>query len=251
MQYDVTVIGGGAAGLVAAIVARRNGASVMVLEKNNKIGKKILATGNGRCNLGNDDLSLEHFVSQDIPLAEQVLRQFNGAAALSFFRGLGLEFVHEEGRIYPRSKQAAAVLEVLRHELDHLGVRVTTEASATSITLSERGFTIGYGQEQTLRTQSVILATGGKAGPQLGSTGEGYVLAKQLGHKLLLPTPALVGLKLLSPFLKSLSGLRIEAKVCIPELELTEVGEVIFTDYGLSGIPVFDLTRAKIGRAHV
>lgn len=244
MQYDVTVIGGGAAGLVAAIVARRNGASVMVLEKNNKIGKKILATGNGRCNLGNDDLSLEHFVSQDIPLAEQVLRQFNGAAALSFFRGLGLEFVHEEGRIYPRSKQAAAVLEVLRHELDHLGVRVTTEASATSITLSERGFTIGYGQEQTLRTQSVILATGGKAGPQLGSTGEGYVLAKQLGHKLLLPTPALVGLKLLSPFLKSLSGLRIEAKVCIPELELTEVGEVIFTDYGLSGIPVFDLTRA-------
>lgn len=244
MQYDVAVIGGGAAGLVAAIAARRSGAQVAILEKNLKIGKKVLATGNGRCNLGNDDLSLEHFVSQDLPLAEQVLHQFDGQAALSFFRGLGLEFAHEEGRIYPRSKQSAAVLEVLRHELEYLKVRIELEASVTAINPSEGALTVEYGQKQTLRTRSVILSTGGKAGPQLGSTGEGYALARQLGHRVLQPSPALVGLKLLSPFLKTLSGLRLEAKVCIPELELTELGEVIFTDYGLSGIPVFDLTRA-------
>ncbi|KAF0194728.1 MAG: hypothetical protein FD169_1665 [Bacillota bacterium] len=244
MQYDVAIIGGGAAGLVAAIAARRRGANVVILEKNKKIGKKILATGNGRCNLGNDDLSLKHFVSQDLPLVEQVLCQFDGPTALSFFRQLGLEFVYEEGRIYPRSKQAAAVLEVLRHELEHLGVRMIIEAPVTSITPFEGDFTIGYGQKQTLQTQSVILSTGGKAGPQLGSTGEGYALAMQFGHQVLEPTPALVGLKLLSPFLKTLSGLRLEAKVSIPELELTETGEVIFTDYGLSGIPVFDMTRA-------
>lgn len=244
MHVDVAIVGGGASGLVAAIAARRGGAIVVVLEKNQKIGKKILASGNGRCNLGNEDLSLDHFVSQDLSLAGKILRQFDGTASLSFFRQLGLEYAHEDGRIYPRSKQAAAVPEVLRHELEHLGVDIVTEAAVASVVPASAGFTVTYGGGKTLHARRVILSTGGMAGPHLGCTGDGYALAKQMGHSVLEPTPSLVGLKLRSPYLKVLSGLRLHARVCIPELGLTETGEVIFTDYGISGIPVFDLTRA-------
>ncbi|MBS3873356.1 MAG: aminoacetone oxidase family FAD-binding enzyme [Firmicutes bacterium] len=243
MIYDLVVVGGGASGLVAAIVAARRGAKVLIIEKNAKLGKKILATGNGRCNLGNDHWSLDNFVSTNVGVAEKVLRRFDNQAAKRFFGELGLLIISEEGRWYPRTKQAASVLTVLLSELARQGVATAVSSPVHSIEATSRGFTLrhGTGQSQGLR---VLLTTGGMAAPKLGCTGDGYRLAEALGHSLLAPSPALVGLRLQSAHLKTLSGLRLAATVAIPELGLSEHGEVLFTDYGLSGIPVFDLSRA-------
>jgi len=243
MQYDLVVVGGGAAGLVAAIVAARRGAKVLIIEKNARLGKKILATGNGRCNLGNDHWSLDNFVSHDIARAAQVLERFDNQVAKHFFGQLGLIIVSEEGRWYPRSKQAVSVLNVLLSEGARRGVETVTSTPVHSIKVTSRGFTLHHANGQS-DGQRVLLATGGLAAPKLGCTGDGYSLAKALGHSIHTPSPALVGLRLQSAHLKKLSGLRLAAEVAIPQLGLAERGEVIFTDYGISGIPVFDLTRA-------
>jgi len=243
MRYDLVVVGGGAAGLVAAIVAARTGARVLILEKNAKLGKKILATGNGRCNLGNDHWSLDNFVSHNIVLARLILDQFDNQAAKHFFGQLGLVIVSEEGRWYPRSKQAVSVLTVFLSELTRLGVESAVSSPVHTIEVTSRGFTVHHGTGQS-DGQRVLLTTGGLAAPTLGCTGDGYSLARALGHSIYAPAPALVGLRLKSAYLKKLSGLRLTAEVTIPELGLTERGEVIFTDYGISGIPIFDLSRA-------
>jgi len=240
--YDLVVVGGGAAGIVAAIVAARTGVSVLILEKNEKIGKKLLATGNGRCNLGNDNLSLDNFVCPDLGVAKQVLEQFGAREAAQFFAELGLVLVSEEGRRYPRTKQASSVLEVLQQELRRLRVEVAINSPVQTIAASDTGFTLTH-EAGTKMARRVLLATGGMAAPQLGCSGDGYALAKACGHSISPPSPTLVGLKIKSPYRKALSGLRIRAEVSIPELSLSERGEIIFTDYGLSGIPVFDLTR--------
>ena len=243
MIYDLVVVGGGASGLVAAIVAARQGAKVLILEKNVKLGKKILATGNGRCNLGNDNCSLDNFVSNNVGVAEKVLRRFDNQATKRFFSELGLLIISEEGRWYPRTKQAVSVLTVLLSELARQKVATAVSSPVHNIEVAAQGFTLhhGTGQSQGMR---VLLTTGGMAAPKLGCTGDGYRLAGAFGHSLLAPSPALVGLELQSAHLKTLSGLRLAATVAIPELGLTEHGEVLFTDYGLSGIPVFDLSRA-------
>lgn len=242
-MYDVVVVGGGASGLVAAISAAHAGSKVLVLEKKDRIGRKILATGNGKCNLGNVDLSINHFVSHDLCLVRTINELFDLESLYHFFCGLGLEIVVEEGRLYPRSKQAASVLDVLRHELDRQMVSIETEAPVRSLVADNGVYKILYGESSTVFSRTVILSTGGQAGPQLGCSGDGYELARDFGHSVISPAPALVGLKLQSPYLKALSGLRVDATVAIPELDLTETGEVIFTDYGISGIPIFDLTR--------
>jgi len=243
MRYDLVVVGGGAAGLVAAIVAARTGASVLILEKNAKLGRKILATGNGRCNLGNDHWSLDHFMSHNISLAGQILQRFDNQAAKHFFGQLGLVIVSEEGRWYPRSKQAVSVLNVLLSELTRLGVETAVGSTVHAVEATSSGFTVHHGLGQ-IHGQRVLLTTGGLAAPALGCTGDGYNIAKALGHNIHAPSPALVGLRVKSTHLKRLSGLRLAAAVAIPELGLTESGEVLFTDYGLSGIPIFDLSRA-------
>jgi len=251
MKFDVAIIGGGSAGLVAAIAASRAGANVVVLEKNKKLGKKILASGNGRCNLGNQDLSLKHFVSHEPELADTVLTRFDGKAALDFFSDLGLDVVTEDGRIYPRAMQATAVLDTLQQELGRYNVIVRAECTVKDVAVKGNSYVVSCGAAETLNARRVILTTGGMAGPQLGCVGDGYKIAAGFGHTIITPTPALVGLKLKNPYAKVLSGLRTQATVAIPELNLSETGEVLFTDYGISGIPVFDLTRAVRNPQHL
>ncbi|MBT9154710.1 MAG: Ferredoxin--NADP reductase [Firmicutes bacterium] len=246
-MIDVLVVGGGAAGLSAAIAAGRAGAKVVVLEKRDRLGKKILASGNGRCNLSNLNLSPGHFVSHDLELLSPLLEKFSVRHAYAYWQELGLELTTEDGRVYPRTMQAKSVLEVLSHELTRLNVDITLSAPVTSIkALDGRTLEIMSLKQNPLRARSVVLATGGKAAPQLGCSGDGYTLAAGFGHTVVAPAPALVGLRLASPYLKLLSGLRLQARVSIPELAREEAGEVLFTDYGISGIPVFDLT-AYIG----
>lgn len=247
-MFDVCVVGGGAAGLPAAIAAARAGAKVMLLEKRPHLGKKILASGNGRCNLSNADISPAHYVSQDSALLGPLLDKLTVGDTRAYWQKLGLELTPEDGRLYPRTMQAKSVLEVLLHELTRLKVGVTQNAHVAAIDSTERDGALEVVTQdgQRLAARSVILATGGKAAPQLGCSGDGYNFAARFGHTILPPAPALVGLRLSSPHLKRLSGLRLQARVSIPELAKQEVGEVLFTDYGISGIPVFDLT-AHIG----
>jgi len=247
-MFDVCVVGGGAAGLSAAIAAARAGAKVILLEKRPHLGKKILASGNGRCNLSNVDISPQQYVSQDSALLSPLIDRLSLGDTLAYWQELGLELTPEDGRLYPRTMQAKSVLEVLLHELTRLQVGITVNAHVVAVdsTASEGAFAVVTQEGRRLTARSVVLATGGKAAPQLGCSGDGYSFAARFGHTVLSPAPALVGLRLSSPHLKRLSGLRLPARVSVPELAKKEAGEVLFTDYGISGIPIFDLT-AYIG----
>lgn len=241
-MHDIAVLGAGASGLAATIAAARQGASVCLLERNDRVGRKILATGNGRCNLANKDVDLAYFHGRDKGFVGAVLEAVDLNQVLMFFMSLGLDTVAEDGRLYPRSMQAAAVLDVLRHEVERLKVSVMQEARVERIIQSGDAFEIYSSGKPRIRSRRVILATGGKAAPKLGTTGDGYSLATALGHRIIDPVPALVGLRLDSPHLKGLAGVRIAAVCRIPDLGLEQAGEVLFADYGISGIPIFDLS---------
>jgi len=224
----ITVIGGGPSGMAAAISAARQGAkAVRLIEKNSILGRKLLATGNGRCNLTNTNC----------PESEATLR---------FFAELGLLTRAEaEGRVYPYSEQAAAVQEALIHELRNLKVEVLCNIEIQTIEKANPGFQILSGKDR-FYSDAVILTTGGKAGPQYGSTGDGYRFAKALGHNIVRPMPSLVQMVSDRPFLKELKGVRAKGQVELlrgNEVVDRETGEIQFTEDGLSGICIFNLSK--------
>jgi predicted Rossmann fold flavoprotein len=180
----IAVIGGGASGLMAAIAAAKNGAQVSVYEKMNRVGKKILATGNGRCNYTNMNLSKECYHSNDLSLTDEVMNFFGLDKTLSFFEDLGIfPYVDEKGKVYPNSLQASSILDVLRYELKRLKVDEITDFKVTALRKNKGKFSI-IGSD-TADADRVILATGGKASPQFGSDGMGYDLAKSFGHEII------------------------------------------------------------------
>ncbi|SHK83016.1 NAD(P)/FAD-dependent oxidoreductase [Desulforamulus aeronauticus] len=246
-QTKVLVVGGGAAGLLAAIVAVRNGAEVTILERNQRVGKKILATGNGRCNLTNVDMDISHFHGTNPKFALTALTAFDNYQSIDFFEKLGITHkIEDRGKVFPYSNQASSVLDVLRHELEELGVTTLVEAEVKELQKTKKGFQIAVKGGQTFFADAVILATGGKAAPNLGSTGSGYQLAERLGHRLVEPFPSLVQLKLASPYLKQIKGIKFdgEAEVIVENKSRARAtGEILFTEYGISGPPIFDLSR--------
>lgn len=243
----VIVIGGGASGLMAAIIAARNGADVKILEQMNRVGKKILATGNGRCNLTNENIVIERYHGKNPQFAIEALEGFDVLKTVDFFEKLGISCKAEDGgKVYPASDQASSVLDVLRYELSRLGVPEICDSGVKSIHKDKKGFAIILRDGEQLRCDRVILAAGGKASPSLGSNGSGYNLVIPFGHRLIEPIPALVQLKLDKPFLKGIKGVRliVKAKIGVNETLLRdEYGEVLFTDYGISGPAVFQLSR--------
>ena len=257
----VIVIGGGAAGMVAAIAAARRGAAVTLLERMPRVGKKLLATGNGRCNFTNAHLDLRRFHGRDPGFAGAALAAFDLATTLAFFRDLGIEPREEDaGKIFPRSGQASSVLDVLRHELAHLGVEIRCEAEVTRLAPRRGGWEVVL-RGETLRCDSVVLACGGRASPQLGSNGSGYELVRPLGHHVIPPFPALTRIRVASPFLKHIKGVKIEGVASlVPQGERpgaehilhdsgnTASGEILFTETGLSGPPILDLSRRAAER---
>ena len=244
----IAVIGGGASGLTAAIAAARNGAEVTICEKLNRVGKKILATGNGRCNYTNMNLSKECYHSNNLNFAEEVMKFFNLDKTLVFFEDLGiLPYVDESGKVYPNSLQASSVLDVLRYELKRHKVKEVTDFNVTALRKSKDKFSI-IGND-TITADRVILATGGKASPQLGSDGKGYELAKSLGHEIIEPFPALVQLKLSGKYFKRIAGIKFDGIVKAyagDRLIREEEGEILFTDYGISGPPILQVSRKVI-----
>ena len=241
----VAVIGGGASGMMAAVTAASEGARVILLEHKDRIGKKILSTGNGRCNFTNIHQELICYHSEDPLFPWEVVERFNAQAVISFFFQLGVYSKNRNGYIYPNSDQASAVLDAFRMELDRLKVEIRTGVECREIRPGKKGFTVLTDQEP-VRADRVILCAGSKAAPTTGSDGSGYDLAKMLGHRILPVLPALTALKCEEKFFKSIAGVRANGSVSIwsgGECIAKDTGEIQLTDYGISGIPVFQVSR--------
>lgn len=242
-QNRVIVIGGGASGMVAAISAARRGADVTLLEHTDKIGKKILATGNGRCNLTNELQGEEYYRGGRSGFVNSILEQFGLEETLSFFGELGLVVKSKKGYVYPYSEQASAVLDVLKQELRRLQVKLVYRAKIRSV---ERKKVFYVHAGECYEAESLIIAAGSKAAPSTGSDGSGYLLAEQLGHTVIKPLPALVQLKAAGKYFEQLAGIRTEAEVSLiieGTEKIREQGELQLTKYGISGIPVFQISR--------
>lgn len=249
MKKQVAIIGGGAAGMMAAITAAREGAQVTIFEHTERLGKKILATGNGKCNLGNCYIEADCYYSSSPELVRSCLEKFSTEDTISFFESLGLNVKEKNGYLYPFAEQAAVVLDVLRYAVDAWKIKVIYNTDVKKIydvvnSGGNRCICVENGREQCF-FNSVILACGSKAAPKTGSDGSGYELAKGFGHKLCPVLPALVQLKCSDSFCKAIAGIRCDAKIHIydkDKLLCEERGELQLTDYGISGIPVFQLS---------
>lgn len=245
---DILIIGGGAAGLAAAISASQAdpSARITILEALDRVGKKILATGNGRCNLSNANITLEAYHSCEPRRLEALLTDMPTGAALNFFSSLGLLCATEEmGRIYPYCRQASMVLDVLLLALKRQGIHVECGQKVTALTYTGTRFTAHTEAGNRFCGDAVILTTGGKAAPKQGGLGTGYQLATSFGHRCLPLSPCLVALKSDHPALKGLKGVRAHCAVTLfsdGKQAGQERGELQFTDYGLSGIPAMQLS---------
>ena len=254
-MQQIVILGGGAAGLAAALAAAQSAPAgavqVTVLDRNPRCGKKLLATGNGRCNLDNTGIAPEQYFTADPAALRPLLAAVDAAAPLEWFAALGLYTrTDEAGRVYPYSNQAADVLALLEGHLARLGVEVRTGCTVQTLSQNRSGYTIlcedAEGQDQTLRADAVICAMGGNAGPQFGTDGFGTRFAAQCGGRMAPLYPCLTALQCAHPR-KPLAGIR--AKGCASLLDgadgrvlARETGEVQFTEYGLSGICIMQLS---------
>ena len=247
---SVLVIGGGAAGLAAAIAAAECGDTVTVAEKMDRVGKKILATGNGRCNLMNTGAPR---YPGNAAFAADVLSHCGAEAQKAFWEHLGLRLRQEEaGRVYPVSSQASSVLDALRLQLTALHVRVVTGVSITALQRENDGWTALSADGQQFRANRVIISGGGCAQPKLGSDGSALRLLTNLGCPATPFAPALTQIITDSTPIKGLSGIRVKAQVAVIDRKSVlheEDGELLFADYGVSGVCVMQCARyAKDGR---
>lgn len=254
--YDAAIIGAGASGLMAAVTAARAGAKVLLLEHMDQAGKKILATGNGKCNYTNLDQSLEAYYCECPDFAGQVLRRFSHHDTIRFFEELGIRPVKKNGTcIYPESGQASSVRQVLLAEVRRLRIPLYVSAGIRSIH-KVQGIRIGENvfpqlfeletKEQPIYSRNCILAAGGQAAKKTGSDGSGFLYAKQLGHSVRKPLPALVPLLADDKTWKLPAGIRISCTAALyvdGALKAQEQGELQITDYGISGIVVFQFSR--------
>lgn len=243
MKYDVIIIGAGASGLMAAIAAGRKGSSVLVIEHKDKAGKKILATGNGKCNYTNLLQEDYCYRSDNSLFPQKVIKLFNTDNTIEFFKELGIYPKERNGYLYPNSEQSTSVVQVLLMECRRLGVRFNYNEKI--IKFIKPNFTI-ITDQGTYYGRKLILATGGCASPKLGSDGSGYDYAKFFGHSIIKPLPALVQLKSSDKLRKTISGVRIVGNIRAYGNDKPigqEKGEMVFTDYGISGIPIMQISR--------
>ena len=248
---QIVILGGGAAGLAAALAAAQAdpSARVTVLERNPRVGKKLLATGNGRCNLDNEESAKARYFTADPAALGPLQQAVNAADPLGWFRSLGLYTrADDEGRIYPYSNQAADVLALLEGHLAKRQVELRTGCRVLTLSQNRGGYTVlaenAEGGTEHLRADAVICAMGGEAGPQFGTDGFGTKFAAQCGGRLEPLYPCLTALQCARPN-KSLAGIRAKARAALLDgthVLAEELGEVQFTDYGLSGICIMQLS---------
>lgn len=245
-QYDVIVVGGGPAGMTAAIFAARRGKSVLICEKMPRLGKKLLVTGAGRCNLLNEKLDPSFYDPMARELVSLVFSKFGKEASLGFFREIGLAvYAEPDGRLFPVTNQAASVLKVLELELERLKVPVELGCEIKSIGKGQAGFELKIGDAKRLTGAAVILCAGGKSYPALGADGSGYSIVAKFSHTVTEPVPCTVPLLVKDPWCHHLQGQKVRAavSVAIKGRKVKEAsGEVLFTQYGLSGTAVLDVS---------
>ena len=247
MSVKIAIIGGGASGMMAAISARRKGGTVTIFERNSRVGKKLLSTGNGRCNITNVDAiskdengDLCHYYGEDKAFAFYALRHFDNNALLDFFGELGVLFRCEDGKYYPYSETASTVLDILRLYCEKLGIRVVSEADIKEICEDKQGFEI-LGEH----FDKAIVACGGMSSPHLGTDGSGYKLLSKFNHKRTKLSPAITQIKTENKLIKQLKGIKCNSTVTAfgeKNALRKEYGQVLFCDYGLSGPPIFQLS---------
>ena len=245
---EILVIGGGAAGMAAALrAAEQPGNRVTLLEKQARLGRKLLATGNGRCNLSNTGAAAERYHGAGPGFVLPALEAWPPEAVLGFFAELGLKTVTEYGgRVYPMSGHAGSVLDVLRLGLENRGVRVLIGASVTAAKRGRAGFAVKH-EGGEARCDALIVACGGCAGGKLGGVRDGYRLLEGFGHRVTPLYPALSPIRTDPAYPRALKGVRADARVSLlrGDRRLAEArGDVLFTETGLSGTAVFDLSRA-------
>ncbi len=238
----IAVIGAGASGITAAIYAKRVNPSnsVTVIERSDRILKKILSTGNGRCNLSNAVINEDNYYSQSPKAINKILTAFTPFEERQFFEELGIMFCEESSRIYPYSKKASAVVDALRFEVERLGIKVILNTRVKEIKKASKGFIIN-----NLKYDKVIISAGGSAAPIFGTDGNSFNLLKSLGHTISPLSPALVPIKT-KENTASLKGIRANCAVTLIKNNTPvkkEEGELQLTQYGLSGIAVMQLSR--------
>lgn len=246
MKTEIAVIGGGASGMMAAITARKSGKEVVILERKDRILKKVLITGNGRCNITNVNANISNYFGKNISSVENILNSFNPQDTMDFFNGLGIICNEENrGKVYPLSGQASSVVDALRFEAERLGVRIETEFYVRKIEKEGFKFKIYSEERKKIEAGRVVIAAGGQSYPELGSNGSGFELAKELGHSVTRLSPSIVQLKTEKHQVKGLQGIKTDVavtaygdnkKIC------TYDGELLFTDYGISGNVVFNIS---------
>lgn len=244
--YDVIVVGGGASGMMAAIAAKKKGVNVLILERNPRVGKKILATGNGRCNFTNIDCDIKYFNGKNPEFAQAALGIFDTSRTLGFFEKLGIfPMIEEGGKVFPRSAQASSILDVLLYEISKLKVKVKCDFFVRDIKKEKSLFKV-QGKDESFYAHKVIMACGGKAMPSSGSDGNGFNLSKNLGHKIVDIFPALVQLKLSGRFFPQIQGVKFQGKAQLfsqGQKLAEDFGDILFTNYGISGPPILQLSR--------
>lgn len=245
MRYDVLILGGGAAGMAAALAAAEAApdAKIAVVEKNDRVGKKLATTGNGRCNITNRELSLSHFHGGEADFIRPALETYNLANTLKFFDSLGVPVRFDErGRGYPCSLQASSVVDALRFKLEECGVTLLCGRPVTAL---HPGFAVDTA-EGILTAARLIAACGGRAAPKTGSDGQARLLGA-FGHRVTGTCPAIVPLRTETASIRPLKGVKVQGVVRLRlngRVVRTAEGEILFTDYGVSGPPVLDVSRA-------
>jgi len=245
-KYDVLIIGGGPSGMMAAISAANSGKSVMLLEKNESLGKKLLATGNGRCNITNAHISANNFYGCSKNFFNTIYNQFDNLKTINFFESIGLILKEEErGRIFPITNQATSVLDALVYKMRDLGVEIKTKTEVKKIVKKEYWEVILV-NGTIYNSNNLVLTTGGKAAFQFGSSGDGFFWAKNLGHDIAPVSASLVSLEIKEEWPRKVQGLKVNVAVNIlvdSKNHGNKKGDLLFTHFGVSGPTILGLSR--------
>ncbi len=240
------IIGAGAAGLCAAIVLGRQGTKVALLEKGTKVGRKILVSGNGKCNITNRNISTDRFHSADPKFIQEALGGYGFEQVKLFLNSIGLELVEgKDGQMFPMSLQASSVVDLLEYEAIKAGVRIILDCQVEDIDKVDNGFILETTKGSML-CQKLLIASGSPAAPHLGGTDIGYLLAAKMGHTIVPSHPSLVQLCSDEKWVKSCSGTKVSAVVRLyvnGQYVTQKEGDILFTNYGISGLAVLDISR--------